>query len=65
MGIPQGFSFFSRRIYTGYSEKVTAMKGNTLTQNQNDNVRLHLEWETKFAALLVTSELNQAMNRNK
>ncbi len=32
-----------------------------MTQNQRDNQRLHLEWETKFAAILVTCELNQAM----
>lgn len=48
-----------------FNEKVTPMKGNTMTQNQYDNMRLQLEWETKFAALLVTTELNQAMNRKK
>lgn len=36
-----------------------------MTQNQRDNMMLHLEWETKFAAALVTSELNQAMNIKK
>lgn len=65
MRIPHGFSFLSRTNYKGYSEKVITMKGNTMTQNQNDNILLKLEWETKFAALLVTSELNQAMNRKK
>jgi hypothetical protein len=36
-----------------------------MNQKQYDNNRLHLEWETKFAAILVTTELNQAMNRKK
>lgn len=36
-----------------------------MTQNQHDNRMLHLEWETKFAALLVTTELNQKKNLNK
>lgn len=35
-----------------------------MSQNQRDNVRLHLEWETKFYALVVTTELNH-MNRTK
>jgi hypothetical protein len=59
MGIPHGFSFLSRIIYKGYSEKLTTMKGTTLTQNQNDNILLHLEWETKFAAAVVTAGMTK------
>jgi hypothetical protein len=40
------------------------MKGTTMTQNQHDNKMLHLEWETKFMALTVVTELNHK-NRTK
>jgi hypothetical protein len=30
-----------------------------MTQRQRDNILLHLEWETKFAAFLVTADLNK------
>lgn len=29
-----------------------------MSQNRRDNILLHLEWETKFAALCVVTELN-------
>lgn len=29
-----------------------------MTQNQKDNQLLHLEWETKFVALCLVTELN-------
>jgi hypothetical protein len=35
-----------------------------MTQYQYDNMRLHLEWETKFVALCLVTELNHK-NRKK
>jgi hypothetical protein len=40
------------------------MKGIKMTQNSKDKTLLLLEWETTFAALLVTSELNTLALKN-
>jgi len=58
MRILHGFSFLHRTFYMPFNEKETPLKGTKMTQYQRDNQRLLLEWETKFAAILVCAELN-------